>query len=98
VTLTVSIEQFPVSGPESGPYGITGARPHAIAVDAYGDCWFTEWGANRVGRITAAGLIDEYELPTLSSEPHGIVAGPDGALWVALEIGALARLTTGISR
>ena len=31
-----------------------------------GDCWFTEWGANRVGHITATGEIAEYDLPS----PH----------------------------
>lgn len=29
-----------------------------------------------------------------ASEPHGITIGPDGGMWVALEIGALARLAT----
>jgi virginiamycin B lyase len=38
------------------------------------------------------GNIDEFELPTPNSEPRGITIGPDGAVWVALEIGALARL------
>ncbi len=27
------------------------------------------------------------------AEPHGITLGPDGALWTALETGALTRIT-----
>lgn len=38
--------------------------------------------------------IDEFELPTPNSEPHGITIAPDGAIWLALEIGALARVAT----
>jgi hypothetical protein len=46
----------------------------------------------RIGCITPAGVITEYDLPTPASEPHGIAVGPDGALWTALETGAIARL------
>jgi virginiamycin B lyase len=38
-------------------------------------------------------VIEVYDLPTPGSEPHGITLGPDGALWTALEVGALARVT-----
>ena len=33
-----------------------------------------------------------YDLPSPASEPHGITLGPDGALWVALETGTVARV------
>lgn len=36
--------------------------------------------------------ITVHDLPIPASEPHGIILGPDGALWVALENGALARV------
>jgi virginiamycin B lyase len=69
------------------------SRPHAITPGGDGGLWFTEWGGNRVGSITADGAIMEHDLPTPRSEPHGITLGPDGALWTALETGALARIT-----
>ncbi|AGK75096.1 Virginiamycin B lyase [Streptomyces microflavus DSM 40593] len=64
-----------------------------LGADADGNHWFTEWGANRIGRITPDGRIDEHDLPSPASEPHGITQGSDGAMWTALEIGTVARLT-----
>jgi virginiamycin B lyase len=46
-----------------------------------GALWFTEPGSNQVGRITTAGKVTEYPLPTMASEPEGITGGPDGAVW-----------------
>jgi virginiamycin B lyase len=33
------------------------------------------------GRITVAGNITQLSIPTKSSNPEGIAAGPGGALW-----------------
>ncbi|AKL70789.1 hypothetical protein [Streptomyces sp. Mg1] len=41
----------------------------------------------------ADGTVTVHDLPTPASEPHGITVGPDGALWTALETGALARIS-----
>ncbi len=68
------------------------ARPHAIVVATTDGCWFSEWGANRIGHITTAGKIEEHDLPAPSSEPHGLTVGSDGCVYVALEIGTVARL------
>jgi uncharacterized protein (TIGR03437 family) len=43
--------------------------------------WFTEGNGNKIGRMTTAGELTEYAIPTANSEPAGITAGPDGALW-----------------
>jgi hypothetical protein len=59
--------------------------------------WFTENSANKIGRITTAGVVTEFAIPTASSEPSGIAVGPDGALWftenAAAKIGRIS--TTG---
>jgi streptogramin lyase len=42
---------------------------------------FAEASGNRIGRITPAGVITEFPIPTLASGPNQITAGPDGNLW-----------------
>ena len=46
-----------------------------------GNLWFTERGSNNIGRITTAGVVTEFPIPTANSYPSGIAAGPDGNLW-----------------
>jgi len=36
-----------------------------------------------IGRITTSGSITEYAIPTIDSQPFGITAGPDSAMWFA---------------
>ena len=36
---------------------------------------------NKIGRITPAGVITEFPIPTAQQRPYGITAGPDGNLW-----------------
>lgn len=50
------------------------------------------WQVARLAIQTTDGHVEEYDLPSPSSEPHGLTLGPDGALYVALEIGEVARL------
>jgi streptogramin lyase len=51
-----------------------------IAAGPDGNVWFTEKVANKVGRITPAGVITEFPLPPGNRSPQGITAGPDGYL------------------
>jgi len=62
------------------PTAITPA-PLEITSGPDGNLWFTENGANKIGRITPAGTIREFSIPTVSSGPEGITSGPDGNLW-----------------
>ena len=57
------------------------ANRTAITAGPDGNLWFTEEGANKIGRITPSGRITEFPIPTASSGPDGITAGPDGNLW-----------------
>jgi hypothetical protein len=40
-----------------------------------------ESNVNRIGRISTAGVVTEFSIPTAESLPFGIAAGPDGNLW-----------------
>ncbi len=61
--------------------------------------WFVEENANKVGRITAAGQLQEIALPPTSSSVEGPVqdldVAPDGSVWVITEHGEnLVRLSS----
>src|SRR5260370_11230068 len=58
-----------------------GAGPESIATGPDGNLWFTEFWANRIGRMTPSGALPEFPIPTPQSAPRGIVAGPDGNVW-----------------
>jgi virginiamycin B lyase len=52
-----------------------------MAAGADGAIWFTESGANKIGRITTTGTISEYAVPTVDSVPYDIAVGPNATLW-----------------
>jgi hypothetical protein len=64
-----------------------------------GALWFTESNANKMGRITTAGVITEFPLSTGGSgNVVGITAGPDGAIWFTEENSStceIGRITIG---
>src|SRR5260370_19901113 len=75
---TVTFTEYPIPTSNSLPLGITAGHD--------GNLWFTEYDTNQIGRITTAGLITKFPLPTSFGptsrfEPFGITAGPDGNLW-----------------
>ena len=52
--------------------------------------------ANRIGRITTAGAIEEFAIPTANAGPWGIALGADGSMWVAERTASrIARIGTG---
>src|SRR5262249_14893496 len=55
--------------------------PSSISAGPDGNLWFTEPDANQIGRITPAGQITLFNVPTPGSQPTGIAAGPNGNLW-----------------
>ena len=70
-------------GPEKDkPY------PIYIAAGSDGNMWFTELQGNRIGRVTPAGKISEFPIPTPNSRPIAIIKEPSGtALWFSEEAG-----------
>ncbi len=72
-----------------------GGNPFYITAGADGALWFTQRHISQIGRITTAGVISEYKIPTPNSEIKGIVAGPDGNLWFCeFSGGKISKLTT----
>jgi streptogramin lyase len=68
-----------------------------IAAGSDGNLWFTKssFPTDQIGRITPAGVITEFPIPSAGSTPRGITAGPDGNLWFTeSEIGKIGRITT----
>jgi len=69
-----------------------------------GALWFTESGLNLIGRITTSGSLTEFVVPSAApplsnlpptSDPFGITAGSDGALWfVERRLNQIGRITT----
>jgi streptogramin lyase len=57
-----------------------GSQPRGIVSGPDGALWFTEQSGNQIGRITTAGVITEFTIPSNAS-PVSITVGPDGALW-----------------
>jgi len=60
------------------------AQPTQI-IYADGYYWFTEQGADKIGRMSISGQFTEYPLPSnidySNADPYGITLGPDGNIW-----------------
>jgi virginiamycin B lyase len=59
------------------------SEPFSIVPGPDGALWFTELQANQIGRVTTAGAITEFPLPSTlpNSNPVGIAVGADGNFW-----------------
>jgi virginiamycin B lyase len=83
------ITEFPIPTVNCAPIGIAAGPDGAL--------WFTEsnTSANKIGRITTAGVVtNEYTVPTSFVMPFNITAGPDGAMWFTEYDGdAIGRIT-----
>src|ERR1700684_2873465 len=66
-----TIKEFPVKTADRQPLG--------IAAGPDGNVWFTELGANVIGRSTLTGEMTEFT--GLAGPAETIAAGPDGNLW-----------------
>jgi virginiamycin B lyase len=69
-----------------------------------GNVWFTDSASNKIGRMTPAGQVREFALPSYPAAqcgqlcPGSITVGPDGALWFAntqlAGVPGIGRITT----
>jgi virginiamycin B lyase len=68
---------------ELGPLPTAAAQPQDIVQGPDGNMWFTERGANQIGRIsgTNPGTATEFPIAAGGLAPDVIVVGPDGKLW-----------------
>ncbi|HVA33089.1 MAG TPA: hypothetical protein VNG31_03005 [Candidatus Baltobacteraceae bacterium] len=62
-------------------YAVTGAHIGDIVAGHDGNLWFTDYGNNKIGRITTAGAVTEFALPANAS-PSGIAVDAKGRLWI----------------
>jgi len=67
-THTGSVDTFAVPTPNANVAG--------IATGADGNLWFSEYNANKVGRVTPAGSFAEFVLPNPDSNPNILAAVP----------------------
>jgi streptogramin lyase len=83
----------------------SGSSPAGITTGPDGALWFADFGcpysnctpvvAGQIGRITTAGAITEFPIPTGTGGPQEIVTGPDGALWFTENnANKIGRMTT----
>jgi hypothetical protein len=78
--LTLNVTTFPI------PL-VALVQPDGIVQGPDGSLWFTETGADEIGRMTPAGALTEFPLPAVAEPagstgpppgPTAIAAGPDG--------------------
>src|SRR4051812_33013113 len=70
---TVATMAVGTTGPTefSGGMSPSGA-PQGVTAGPDGNVWFTETNANRVGRMTPAGVVTTFAIPTPGSQPGSI--------------------------
>ena len=102
VTTAGSVTNQYQVGAGSGPQGIVAGPDSALwftnGIDGCaGGCTgnATTSTGNSIGRITTAGAVTLYAIPTSFSDPEEITVGSDGALWFAEVRGnKIGRITT----
>jgi hypothetical protein len=90
------IGRITTGGVVTGEFTVPTANstPRGIVAGPDGNLWFTERNGQKIGRITTAGVLTEFALPTASG-PFDIAAGSDGNLWFTEEAGnKVGQITT----
>lgn len=72
-----------------------GSGPAGIVLGSDHNLWVTEPGINKVARMTPAGAITQFSIPTANAGANQIAAGWDGALWFTeTKANKIGRITT----
>jgi virginiamycin B lyase len=77
------VERISLNGTRSTVVDTAGLAPcvgSAIALGPDGNGWLT-CGQGTVAKVTPAGGVTQFAIPTANSSPFDITAGPDGNLW-----------------
>jgi virginiamycin B lyase len=75
-------------------FDVTGNAAWDIVAGPDGNLWYTVPDGNRVGKITTAGVFNDFPV-TAGGDQFGITVGPDGALWFAQAVAnSIGRITT----
>ena len=98
--LTLTYTTFPIPM-------VAVVQPQGIATGPDGNLWFTESGDGQIGRVTPAGVVTQFTLPSVpppagsspgtpagQQTPEAIAAGPDGALWFTTADSLIGRIGT----
>lgn len=71
-------------------------NPLGITSGPDGNLWFAETTGKRIGKITTAGGVTKYDIPS-GGQPFFIATGPDGNLWFTEPASdRIGRITTGV--
>lgn len=62
-------------------FPLTGGQPHNLCAGSDGNLWTVDPKGNRVVRVTPAGAMTSFTIPTADSGPEAINPGSDGGLW-----------------
>ncbi len=72
-----------------------GSAPSGIVTGSDHNLWITETGTNKIARMTAAGSITEFSVPTANAGLDRITYGEDSALWFTeTNANKVGRITT----
>jgi virginiamycin B lyase len=72
ITPAGMVTEYPLTNTMADPRGMVYYR---------GSLWFTEYGADKIGRANAKGMVREIGGITQFGAPYAICVGPDGNLW-----------------
>ena len=87
IDVTGAIREYPI--PQN-------SAPNQIITGPDGNLWFTATGGNYIGKITPAGVLTQFLVPTAGANPTGITVGSDGNMWFT-EPGPSANAIASVS-